>query len=681
MPDPVEFNALDAALTSLRSDEERAAFEQILAELREGKSQTLETLRSAVYERTPVDIVTFIEHPDYLDKQNEVWPILMDELVKFFHEGDKYLGILRGSLGWGKTSFADIALAYILYQLSCLRNPSSAYGLLANDTVALICVSVSKYQAKRVMFKRLRQLMKKSPYFTDVFPPQDMEAQEELRFPKSVWLAPVSSTEQGVIGENVFGGVMDEANFQPVVQDSKLRRGKGQVYDHAQVIFDALYRRMKSRFPGLPGKFMIVSSEQYPDDFVDRTCKKFRDDPGVQIMHYSMWETRPKTAYAGPTFKVEIGTDIRPTRILTGSETDVVGEVMEVPAEYEKDFRDDPDGATRDIAGRSTLALIPFITDRQSIQDALDKTRLHPMTNTKTTLQDGVKWIWERLATRMPDDDEGHEVWQPKWFPERPRFVHIDLGLTNDRAGVAMGCCCGVDTQVRKVESEDGKIELLPERVPIVWYDFLLSVEAPPFGQIQFSDIRAVLYALVKHGFRLQKVSYDSFGSISEIQELMRKGYDVEKLSVDTSMDPYLYFRSALQERRAKYYEHPILLKEAVQLEHNKIRKKVDHPSYAGGSKDLADAAAGVAHWVHQLGMSSPPVVTKGLSVNAQQDSPVEAKPDCLQKGCKEKAEVRGYCRKHWEALQEAERTRLTHDERSREEQIWSMDGGDVHGL
>jgi len=632
-------------------------------------AEEVKRLQEIVFLRTPVDIATFVTHKDYLGKA-DFWPMWLKDLQTFF-ETEHYLGILRGSIGCGKTTFADVAIGYMTYQLSCLKDPAAAYGLLSGSTVALICVSVNMTQAKRVVFKRLKAMLEGSPYFREHFP-ANWQVQSELRFPKAVWVAPVASNEQNVIGENVFGGVVDEGNFMPVIEESKRAKARGGVYDRAQVLFDALRRRMKSRFPGMPGRFMLISSEQYPDDFIDRTCRQYRDDPGVLIRQYTVWEPRPKTFYCGETFSLEIGTAVRPTRILTGSETDIVGEVMrDVPIEYKKEFEDDPDGATRDIAGRSTLALTPFITDRASIRDAIDPERQHPMTDTVTTLRDGVAFAWERLCTRLPDGS-----WVPKYHPERLRYIHIDLGLSHDWAGLAMGCCAGTTEVERKAEAGievpnlDGlAFAVTKERVPLVWYDFLLSVKAPPFEQIMFGDIRTVIYELVNHGFRIQKVSFDSFGSISEIQTLQQKGYDVEKLSVDTSMDPYLFLRTALHERRVKYYEHPVLLKELVQLEHHKAKKKVDHPP--SGSKDQADGAAGVAYWVHLLGMTDPPVIELGLTENAPSHK-IDARDDCKAKDCTKKAEVRGYCREHWDALEQTTKEKLIED---RSDVIWELPG------
>jgi hypothetical protein len=655
---------------SLPSSRAKNVLGQVLDEWseRNGHSKILAGLTQLVWEREPVDIATFITHKDYLNRP-KFWPIWLKDLEAFFNR-EHWLAILRGAIGCGKTTFADVALAYMTYQLSCLRDPAAAYGLLPGSTVALIMVSINLKQAQRVLFKRLKVMLEASPYFRDTFPAR-WRILTELRFPKSIWVAPVASNEQNVLGENVFGGALDESNFMPVIEESKRAKfGTQGVYDRAQVLFDALRRRMLSRFPGMPGRFILLSAEQYPEDFMDRTCRRYRDDPEVLIRQYTAWETRPRAEWYGPaSFNVEVGSEIRATRILTGSETDIVGEVIQdIPVEFKKEIEDDPEGATRDILGRSTLALAPFITDRQSIRDAIDPDREHPMSDTETTLRDGVHFIWERMCQQVKDK-EGKVVWLPRWHPNKMRYIHIDLGLTNDRAGLAMGCGAGVMEVKRRVLTEDvTKVEYMTEQVPALWYDFLLSVKAPPFEQIQFADIRTVIYELVKHGFRIGKISFDSFGSISEIQILTQKGFDVEKLSVDTSMDPYLFYRAALHERRAKYYAHPVLLKETVQLEYRKIKNKVDHSPQ--GSKDLSDAAAGVAHWVHVLGMEAPPIVMKGLAENAPQEALFDVGDDCAQKGCTNKAIVRGYCRAHWDELEAAKKEELTAD---RTEQIWSL--------
>jgi adenylate kinase family enzyme len=450
---------------SLSIPSERDALGQVLGEWSGGhvRSKTLEDLSRWIYEREPVDVATFVTSKDYLNKPT-FWPVWLKDLEEFFQK-EHWLAILRGAIGSGKTTFADVALAYMIYQLSCLRDPAAAYGLLAGSTVALIMVSINMKQAQRVLFKRLKVMLEASPYFRETFPAR-WAILTELRFPKSIWVAPVASNEQNVLGENIFGGAADEGNFMPVIEDSKQAKGGQQgVYDRAQVLFDAIRRRMLSRFPGMPGRFILLSAEQYPEDFIDRTCRRYQDDPEVMVRRYTQWETRPREQYySQASFAVEVGTEIRPTRILTGSETDIVGEVIkDIPIELKKEIEDDPEGATRDILGRSTLALTPFITDRQSIRDAVDPERVHPMTDTETTLRDGVAFVWERLCERGRDQD-GNEVWHPRWHPDRLRYVHIDLGLTNDRAGLAMGCCVGTMEMRRRVPTEDvTKVEYTTE--------------------------------------------------------------------------------------------------------------------------------------------------------------------------------------------------------------------------
>jgi hypothetical protein len=133
-------------------------------------------------------------------------------------------------------------------------------------------------------------------------------------------------------------------------------------------------------------------------------------------------------------------------------------------------------------------------------------------------------------------------------------------------------------------------------------------------------------------------------------------------------MDPYMFFRTALYEGRVSYYEYGPLLEELPQLEHNKVRKRIDHPPR--GKKDLGDGAAGVAYHVHTLAMSEPVMPARGLSEEAP-PSAEDPRARCRQPGCVRIGEVFGWCRTHWEEKSPEERGRLA--EERREDIIWSL--------
>ena len=71
------------------------------------------------------------------------------------------------------------------------------------------------------------------------------------------------------------------------------------------------------------------------------------------------------------------------------------------------------------------------------------------------------------------------------------------------------------------------------------------------------------------------------------------------------------------------------------------------------------------------LGMTDPPVIELGLTENAPSHK-IDARDDCKAKDCTKKAEVRGYCREHWDALEQTKKETLIED---RSDVIWELPG------
>jgi hypothetical protein len=89
-------------------------------------------------------------------------------------------------------------------------------------------------------------------------------------------------------------------------------------------------------------------------------------------------------------------------------------------------------------------------------------------------------------------------------------------------------------------------------------------------------------------------VSYDSWGSDESIQTLNAEGFTAENFSVDTDTEPYEQLKATLYDDRIISYYHPILDRELAMLRIDEKARKVDHSTH--GSKDVADAVAGVVH-------------------------------------------------------------------------------------
>lgn len=581
--------SIDQALRGLKTAEEREKFQQILTELQaHGTSPALEDLVAIDFETEPVDVRTFVQDEHFLNLEGQVWPRLMDDLEEFFHGGPYVEAILKGAIGWGKSYFASLAVLYMVYQCSCLRSPQDYFGLSRGSTISFVNFSVTKKQAKRVVFQEIRSKLHGSPYFRDWFPHAEW-VESELRFPKEILISPMSSLETDVLGLNVFGAVIDETNFMPVVERSKMVR-TAEAYDAAARIYQAISRRLRSRFSvrgEVPGKIIVVSSSQYPDDFTERKAAEAAEDPKIFVRSYALWEVKPTSAFLPETFRVEVGDEMHGSRLLEAGEAPRPGAaVLEPPLDFKDEFKKDPDAAVRDIGGRTVAGIEPFIRRREAIVQAVDPERKHPFPKEIVVSGSGFPLNVEALCVQA----DGR--WRPRWFPEAVRSAHVDLALTGDAAGVAVGCSPGPVRVVRM--NEEGK--QYEDVAPLIWYDLLLAVTPPPGGEIDVADIRRLLYRLIELGFAIRKVTYDQFQSAESIQQWKARGIAAEVLSVDGDIRAYEALKQGLYENRVRYYGYRRLQDELRALQVDRRKRKVDHPMR--GSKDMADAAAGVAfHW------------------------------------------------------------------------------------
>jgi hypothetical protein len=304
--------------------------------------------------------------------------------------------------------------------------------------------------------------------------------------------------------------------------------------------------------------------------------------------------------------------------VLDDTETDVdATRVVEVPIDFLPEFKRNIEDSVRNILGRSVLSATPFILNREAIHRMFelgdDAGLQHPFSKVDengypldVTLQGAAAEV-EHLVpehlhwtSRQKTDDAGQWAFdddapiiadvEHSLYPEF-HYAHCDLSRSRDATGLVIAHAVGTKQVPRLSENQ----KPVTETLPIIRIDLVLRIVAPPGGEIDISRIRALFYQLRDRcGMEFGLISFDSFASQESIKNLRDNAFKCEDFSVDDDFTAYDMLKQAIYDERLLCYRHPKLQEELVRLE--RTAKKVDHPSTAGGSKDLADCLAAVVH-------------------------------------------------------------------------------------
>lgn len=634
--------------------EEQVAFLEIAEKLANGQLNEFRNVVEVDYRVRPVSIDRFFTDEYYLGHIGRtIYERLKPDLRDLF-EGDYTEGALGGSIGWGKTYFATCAMAYVLYQMSCLRDPQRAYGLSQGSNIYIAMLAPSERVARRVAVSELMGKIEHSPYFREQFKWERYAPSSlEIQFPGRIWVVAGSTRSTAIIGLNVFSGFVDETSFMGE-QKTVDAQGKFVIEDLGEKIHKSIVRRIKSRFQQvgrLPGLLLTVSSKERPTAFIEKRIQQAKDanDPNFFVREYATWDVKPGN-YSGKVFYVVAGNEKVRSRILpedANVEAEVIRwaeigvRVIAVPVEWRNDFERDIDNALREIAGIATESTTRFMSRIEKITAAFDRgadNLVNPLgddrTGEITTWIAGtplpIRWgsVADSFERRLPGGvmEQG---WRPKRHPAAIRYAHWDSSLTGDCTGLVIGHIARWKSVIRR----DPYGEEYNELAPHVETDLVLRIKPPAGDEIMLSDVRSVLYQFAAHGFLISYVSMDQYQSADSLQQLRKRGIEAEVVSVDRTTDAYDTLKDAIYEDRCDLLMSPWLEVELRNVQRTVKpggRAKIDHPDRMTGpdgnevigSKDVADALAGVTHSLTVRMPGRPVPIVKGGIIGQAQEKP-----------------------------------------------------------
>lgn len=372
--------------------------------------------------------------------------------------------------------------------------------------------------------------------------------------------------------------ILDEINFGAGPKDANMAKNA------VMKLYNSVKQRMKSRFitsaRPLPTMLFMVSSKKTELDFLDKYKDSVKNEPDVLVVDEPIWKVKPSTTYSGKMFKVAVGDKYKQSRLLESPEEEPAllkqgYTLMEVPIEYESDFKKDIDSALMNIAGISILAKMKFLSGPRLQECLIDKE--NPFTT-------------EILVIGTQDELQIKDFFREELISEedknKPGFIHIDTSVSGDKTGISYVIIDGAKKTSIEVDDEtESSTELYYRQV------FGVDIKAPAGDQIDFEKTRQFIYYLRNRGFNIKSVSTDGFQSVDTQQRLKKKHFDAQLLSLDKKPDGYIILKASVIEHRIGLLPIKLMLEEMTLLERDNTTGKVDHP--VDGSKDLSDSLAG----------------------------------------------------------------------------------------
>lgn len=599
--------------------------------------QAIQALVSADWLRQPPTPEEFVNNPKYLGEEMSkaiYTPWRKDLIYVLDPKNEIHEWILSGGIGVGKTRIAIIAQLYKLCVLTCLRNIPAYFGLDSATSISFGLFSLSLEKADSAISDDFKKIISMSPYFKNVFPLKKTRAvrsvlnnqgstsknqsEYEVVLPQGLKIL-MGSKVQHALSFAVVSAILDEMNF----------RGKRTVKeedddDSSEKLYSQVRYRITSRFERLkyvPGILCVISSKKTSSDFLESHIAKLdgrltqktgswvaQNDPHCFISTYSQWDVKPDKYWQEgepkKSFYVFIGSSQNSSRILAPEEVEDFGEspnILEVPESTRHHFEYEINAALRELAGISSTPQHLLFEDPSRLKLMWDE-RKSPFIEDNIYL--GLKST-RSLSSYIKSEemffDAGFSV-VPKYHPSMLRVMHIDLSKSGDATGIAMG---GVSAIKEMVANNLLGNRIIQSYSPEYFIDFALSIRAPQGDQVDYEKIQQFINYLRAMGFRIGYITFDRFQSVGPMQMLIKDGFRVDNLSVDTSDIPHVMFRDAVIKGNVRMYRQKQLEKECLNLIHDysRARAKVDHPRMnpdgTVGRKDVSDAVVGVVANAH----------------------------------------------------------------------------------
>lgn len=431
---------------------------------------------------------------------------------------------------------------YFTLRMSLMRDPWKMFGLNPTSQICTFLCSYSLKKSSELLLDPFMSMLENSNMFQRVKTREKMakaiEDYEHMENIDVIYYTTASDTAdlvftggtsiktisnpQGLLGNSCNGVIFSELSFFTLA---------GKSSDYIMELYNKGKQRVESRFHNAYGSFTILDSspnslDNAIDHYINFDASK---DSSNMIVRGGMWETMPENYDFSKTFKVYIGGQGNPPKILEEGDpllenSENNPKIIEIPESEKQFFKDDLINSLKDRAGIPSGSANSLIYDYDKIESIFNNGLRNMYEDIHAPAEmnpDGL--IWNQIKDQFFKYRAGEYEFYYK--PRIPRCVAVDQSYATDMMGISMG----------HVERYLDTGEL------IYVVDFTIAISPQKDSKSNLESIRRFIEDLKYKGhINIAAVGFDSFESQTTIQNLEREGFNVKKVSADKSMDPYL---------------------------------------------------------------------------------------------------------------------------------------------
>ncbi len=544
--------------------------------------------------RPIINVEDWLQDPFFIGPEAEyIRPYVKDFIINYCHENyvndlgitvPKRKFLCTGASRTGKSYAVRILLQRILYEMSAWRNFPCLFGLSPSTVPKIYWMSYTYNKAESTGLRGLIKMIDKVPYWQQPdLKRKDLES--ELVFPFCE--VRIGSNVSHIIGEDMLGCVLDEANVRKVA--------KGTEVEETQKMFQEMRQRSVMTFSknGIWGGFSgIISSSTTSSSFVAIELEKAKKEQDTVIMEASVYEANPEQ-YSKETFPVFIGNGDIPAFIVSDIDSNTTQLINDTYGLSVKDFIDDNPNLIENVPVSIKKFYeedLTFSLANMSGKVSYGQSKWLNMKYIKTIWNEDKKpFAPEFINIGIFDECDWEDILDESYimlgYHGENVYIHVDFGQKYDHTGFS---ALYYNQETHKICS-------------LLTFEGVVNLDIPD-NQTDQTKIWELILLLKNWGANIKLVTGDIWAKSYLIpQAKQQESFTGEYYSVDTDdMAAYLTMQKYM---KVELYSLPYY--KQMEIELSELIKdpntgKIDHmnnpnPSVPTHFKDVIDGIAGAS--------------------------------------------------------------------------------------